>query len=138
MKTIGIPPPRRRHHVCLEARFTDSLRRTVVQPRVEGRPYITRICGPVGQVDDTTFVVDFYRMGTDNVRRRAEMCLVACYDGDAHPQGCSAGIHPPHTLSSRDGRRQCLLFPGIDDVVAGTDVVELRPSRIAGCPCATT
>ena len=33
-----------------------------------------------------------------------------------------------------DGRRQCLLFPGIDDVVAGTDVVELRAESDCGLP----
>lgn len=119
---------------CLKPVFTDSLRRTVVQPRVEGRPYITRICGPVAQVDDTTFVVDFYRMGTDNVRRRAEMCLVACYDGDAHHKGAvqEFTLRIPYPLV--DGRRQCLLFPGIDDVVAGTDVVELRAESDCGLP----
>ena len=62
--------------------FTDSLRQSEVYPKVKGHPYIERICGPVKVVDDTTFTVDFYRMGTDNPRRTADVCLVACYDGD--------------------------------------------------------
>lgn len=114
--------------------FTDSLRRKVVHPDVKGHPYVERICGPVKVVDDTTFKVDFYRMGTGNVKRTAEMCLVACYDGDDRHKSVvqELTIRIPYPL--REGKRQCLLFPGLEDVGEGTDVVSLKAVSDCGLP----
>ncbi|WP_302301723.1 hypothetical protein [Paraprevotella xylaniphila] len=114
--------------------FTDSLRRKVVRPDVKGHPYVERICGPVKVVDDTTFKVDFYRMGTGNVKRTAEMCLVACYDGDDRHKSVvqELTIRIPYPL--KEGKRQCLLFPGLEDVGEGTDVVSLKAVSDCGLP----
>ena len=114
--------------------FTDSLRQSEVYPKVKGHPYIERICGPVKVVDDTTFTVDFYRMGTDNPRRTADMCLVACYDGDERYKSAvqELTIRIPYPL--KEGRRQCVLFPGLEDVREGTDSVPLRAVSDCGLP----
>ena len=49
----------------LKAVYTDS-RASLADKHSIAVPRIERICGPVKQVNDTTFVLDFYRMGTTN------------------------------------------------------------------------
>lgn len=118
----------------LKAVFTDSLRASVASPRVEGRPVITRICGPVKKLDDTTFVVDFYRMGLGNSRRVSDMCLLASYDGDDRYKSVvqELNVRLPYPLT--EGRRQYLLFPGIADVTEGTETVPLHATSDCGLP----
>ena len=118
----------------LKAVFTDSLRASVASPRVEGRPVITRICGPVKKLDDTTFVVDFYRMGLGNSRRVSDMCLLASYDGDDRYKSVvqELNVRLPYPLT--EGRRQYLLFPGITDVTEGTETVPLHATSDCGLP----
>ena len=53
----------------LKAVYTDSLRASLTDGHSAAVPRIERICGPVKQVNDTTFVLDFYRMGTTNKKR---------------------------------------------------------------------
>ena len=118
----------------LKAVFTDSLRASVASPRVEGRPVITRICGPVKKLDDTTFVVDFYRMGLGTSRRVSDMCLLASYDGDDRYKSVvqELNVRLPYPLT--EGRRQYLLFPGIADVTEGTETVPLHATSDCGLP----
>ena len=66
----------------LKAVFTDSLHTTISDEHSSTFPEITRICGPVQKVNDTTFTVRFYRMGMYNKRRTGDICLLASHDGD--------------------------------------------------------
>ncbi len=118
----------------LKAVFTDSTRQREIEPRAAGKPVITRICGPVKKLDDTTFTVSYCRMGADNRRRMSEMFLLASYDGDTRYKGAvqELCIRLPYPLE--EGRRQCLLFPGIDDVREGTETVTLRAESDCGLP----
>lgn len=50
----------------LKAVYTDSLRSSLTKEHAVSIPRISRICGPVRQTDDTTFVLNFYRMGMNN------------------------------------------------------------------------
>ena len=45
----------------LKAVYTDSLRNALADKHSVAVPRIERICGPVKQINDTTFVLDFYR-----------------------------------------------------------------------------
>lgn len=56
----------------LKAVYTDSLRASLTDGHSAAVPRIERICGPVKQVNDTTFVLDFYRMGTTNKKQDSE------------------------------------------------------------------
>lgn len=136
-------------HVTMQARFlpeddgrtfhlkavhTDSLHVSLSDAHAEPLPRISRICGPVRQVDDTTFVLDFYRMGTDNRRRTADITLVAYADGDSKYKATvqEVGIRIPYPLT--EGRRQCILFPGLEDIPAGTASVKLKATSDCGLP----
>lgn len=61
----------------LKAVYTDSLRASLADKHSIAVPRIERICGPVKRVNDTTFVLDFYRMGTTNKKRTSSITLVA-------------------------------------------------------------
>ena len=117
----------------LKAVYTDSLRASLTDGHSAAVPRIERICGPVKQVNDTTFVLDFYRMGTTNKKRTPSITLVASAGGDRQYKECvqELSFNIPYPLT--EGRRQCILFPGIGDVKAGTESVTLDgPAEIRG------
>lgn len=118
----------------LKAVYTDSLRRATVDKHSVAVPRIERICGPVRQVDDTTFVLNFYRMGTANKRRTSSITLVASAGGDRRYKECvqELSFNIPYPLT--EGRRQSILFPGLDDVPAGTQSVSLGATSDCGLP----
>lgn len=118
----------------LKAVYTDSLRASFADGHALFPPRISRICGPVRQVDDTTFVLDFYRMGTDNRKRTGSMTFVASAPGDRSYKETvqEFGIQIPYPLT--EGKRQHILFPGIADVPADASSVELKAVSDCGLP----
>lgn len=118
----------------LKAVYTDSLRAAPAEAHASAAPCIERVCGPVKQVDDTTFVLDFYRMGFDNRKRTGSITLVAASDGDAHykPAVQEVSIQVPYPLT--EGRRQNILFPGPEDVPEGTPSIPLEARSDCGLP----
>lgn len=118
----------------LKAAYTDSLRASLTGQHATAVPRISRICGPVKQVDDTTFVLSFYRMGMNNKKRTASITLVASADGDRNYKECvqELSFHVPYPLT--EGRRQHILFPGLEDVEAGTASLPLQAVSDGGLP----
>ena len=118
----------------LKAVYTDSLRASLTDGHSAAVPRIERICGPVKQVNDTTFVLDFYRMGTTNKKRTPSITLVASAGGDRQYKECvqELSFNIPYPLT--EGRRQRILFPGIGDVKAGTESVTLDATSDCGLP----
>ena len=118
----------------LKAVYTDSLRTSLTERHSASIPRISRICGPVKQTDDSTFVLSFYRMGTDNKKRTASITLVASADGDRQYKECvqELSFSIPYPLT--EGKRQHILFPGIEDVSADTKSVSLHATSDCGLP----
>lgn len=118
----------------LKAVYTDSLRKSVVDKHSVAVPRIERICGPVRQVDDTTFVVDFYRMGTANKKRTSGITLVASAAGDRQYKECvqELCLNIPYPLT--EGRRQSILFSSLEDVPPTTECVVLKATSDCGLP----
>lgn len=118
----------------LKAAYTDSLRASMTEQHAATVPCISRICGPVKQMDDTTFVLSFYRMGTTNKKRTASITLVASADGDRHYKECvqELSFQVPYPLT--EGKRQHILFPGLEDVEAGTASLPLQAVSDCGLP----
>ncbi len=118
----------------LKAVYTDSLRASLADKHSIAVPRIERICGPVKRVNDTTFVLDFYRMGATNKKRTSSITLVASAGGDRQYKECvqELSFNIPYPLT--EGRRQCILFPGIEDVKAETESVTLDATSDCGLP----
>lgn len=116
------------------ARFTDSLRTTPVTVHAAGAPQISIICGPVEKENDSTFVVRFNRVGMYNPKRSFDIWLVAEHPGDKNYKSTVQpfNIRLPYRLT--EGRRQCLMFPGIDDVHVGTTSVTPMAQSDCGLP----
>lgn len=98
-------------------------------------PVITRICGPVQKVNDTTFTVRFYRMGMYNKRRTGDISLLASSDGDSRYKSAvqELGFRIPYR--NMEGQRQCILFPGLPDVAEGTiSTLSLSATSDCGLP----
>ena len=95
---------------------------------------LERICGPVEQVDDTTFTVRFYRMGMYNPRRTSDIWLLASHPGDKHYKGAvqQVNLRIPYRLT--EGKRQHILFPGLEDVKAGSASLPLIAVSDCGLP----
>lgn len=95
---------------------------------------IERICGPVKQLGPTTFALDFYRMGMDNVKRSNEIWLMATHPGDALYKRSvqQAVLHIP--LRNAAGRPQAITFPPIADQRADVETVPLVATSDAGGP----
>ena len=118
----------------LNACFTDSLRRNRVEGHAAGDIRLEKICGPVEQVDDTTFTVRFYRMGMYNPRRTSDIWLLASHPGDKHYKGAvqQVNLRIPYRLT--EGKRQHILFQGLEDVKAGSAPLPLKAVSDCGLP----
>lgn len=118
----------------LKAVYTDSLRTSLADKYSAATPRIERICGPVKQINDTTFVLDFYRMGTTNKKRTSNMTFVASAAGDSKYKECvqELNLNIPYPL--KEGKRQSICFPTLEDVEAGISSVTLYATSDAGLP----
>ena len=86
------------------------------------------------QVDDTTFTVRFYRMGMYNPRRTSDIWLLASHPGDKHYKGAvqQVNLRIPYRLT--EGKRQHILFQGLEDVKAGSAPLLLKAVSDCGLP----
>lgn len=119
---------------CLKAVYTDSTYRSVTERHAAVSPTITRICGPVKQLDDTTFRVSFYRMGLYNRKRTGSITLLAASPGDRHYKSTVQELSFNIPYRNTEGKRQCILFPGLPDVEFGIDTLSLGATSDCGLP----
>lgn len=115
----------------LKAVFTDSLRTEQTKEHAEGIPEITRICGPVRKVNDTTFTVSFYRMGMDNPRRTNSIWLLASHPGDKKYKSTVQQLTFDIPYRNTEGKRQHILFPGLPDVTQ--EIKSILPDASSDC-----
>jgi hypothetical protein len=116
----------------ISAVFTDSLHRQASPDYSANNIVIEKINGPVKKVNDTTFVLDFYRMGLNNPRRTGDIWLMAhCPEDNRYKNAVQQiNIRIPYPLSK--GERQYILFPGLPDIEAGTEWVKLNAASDKG------
>ncbi len=113
----------------IAAVFTDSThRRATANSSRKQKIRTTKINGPVKQLDDTTFAVDFYRMGMDNPRRTGDIWLFAHADEDSRFKNTVQQINIRIPYPLHEGERQYILFPGLPDVKYGTKQMTLTAS----------
>lgn len=114
--------------------YTDSLRSSPTKEHAHSGIKITRICGPVAKVNDTTFTVRFYRMGMDNPRRSGDIWLLAANEGDSKYKSAVQQFTIRIPYRNTEGKRQYILFPGIENVREGVESVSLEAVSDCGLP----
>ena len=112
--------------------FTDSLHSKIVNKHTRTKPVIKRICGPVEKLNDSTFAVSFYRMGVNNTKRTADICLMASNDGDITYKSCvqQSVMHIPYPI--KDGVTQQIIFDSIDNINQRIKFVDLHATSTSG------
>ena len=118
----------------LKAVCTDSLRTKLSDEHADATPIISRICGPVEKVNDTTFMVSFYRMGMNNPRRTGDICLLASQTGDRKYKSAVQEVSIRIPYRNTEGQRQYILFPGLPDVKAESGSLSLKATSDCGLP----
>lgn len=118
----------------LSATFTDSTRRVLSDAHASTRITIDRICGPVEKINDTTFRLVFYRMGLNNAKRTNDAWLFASARGNAVYKTAVQQFNYKIPYPLRDGKRQEIFFPAINDIRKGAVSVKLNARSDSGLP----
>jgi hypothetical protein len=109
----------------ISAAYTDTLRKEFSTDHDKQKINISRICGPVVKIDDTTFSVRFYRMGLNNPKRTGDIWLLAASNGDAVYKSSVQQFNMRIPLKNDAGEEQHIKFPAIADVTGKTKTIRL-------------
>lgn len=115
----------------LSAALTDSARQHFAENKTNSKVDISRICGPVEQINDTTFRVNFYYMGMDNPRRTPEIWLVAAHQGDKSHKSAVQQLLLKIPYRINNGSAQNIDFKPIN---ANENPIKLTASATSGLP----
>ncbi|WP_257575024.1 hypothetical protein [Hydrobacter penzbergensis] len=118
----------------LSAAFTDSTHRHFSRVHATTKINIDRICGPVKKVNDTTFCIQFYRMGLNNTKRTNDIWLLAHNSGDVGYKSVVQQFNVKINYPLIEGKRQRIIFPMLKDVKKGTRSVKLNAIADSGLP----
>lgn len=109
----------------VSAMYSDDWHVKLAQGHSKGKIRIHKVNGPVEKVNDTTFLVSFYRTGFNNIRRTGGICLYAQSQGDDNYKSAVQQIYLKIPFPLTQGERQYILFPGLPDVPEGTESITL-------------
>ncbi|NDV79162.1 hypothetical protein [Dysgonomonas sp. 511] len=119
----------------LSAVFTDSLhRQQTAGHSPKGKIKIDRINGPIKKTNDTTFMVQFYRMGLNNPKRTGDIWLIAHHDGDKIYKSAVQQINIRIPYPNKEGKKQHITFTPPADVKKGTKSISLDAIADSGLP----
>ena len=102
--------------------------------RPEEKIVISRICGPIRKIDDSTFQVSFYRMGFNNTKRSNDIWLMASQKGDAKYRSSVQQANMKIPLSNLKGTPQKIIFQEIPDQKKSVKSLKLIGHSDAGLP----
>ena len=93
----------------LKAVYTDTLRNEYSKEHSTHPIRMSRICGPVEVVNDTTFTVRFYRMGLDNPKRTGGICLMASVKQDHKYRSAVQQVEIRIPYRNKEGKPQRII-----------------------------
>lgn len=97
-----------------------------------GRIKITRICGPVIKINDTTFRVSFDRLGFDNPKRSGDIWLMASHPGDDIYRSAVQQTNLKIPIRNDSGADQQISFPAISSQRTGARDIRLGAVTSSG------
>ena len=118
----------------LKAVYTDTLRNEYSKEHSTHPIRMSRICGPVEVVNDTTFTVRFYRMGLDNPKRTGGICLMASVKQDHKYRSAVQQVEIRIPYRKKEGISQRIIFPKLSDVKASVKKISLNGTADSGLP----
>ena len=118
----------------LKAVYTDTLRNEYSKEHSTHPIRMSRICGPVEVVNDTTFTVRFYRMGLDNPKRTGGICLMASVKQDHKYRSAVQQVEIRIPYRNKEGIPQRIIFPKLSDVKASVKEISLNGTADSGLP----
>ena len=118
----------------LKAVYTDMLRNEYSKEHSTHPIRMSRICGPVEVVNDTTFTVRFYRMGLDNPKRTGGICLMASVKQDHKYRSAVQQVEIRIPYRNKEGIPQRIIFPKLSDVKASVKEKSLKGTADSGLP----
>ena len=118
----------------LKAVYTDMLRNEYSKEHSTHPIRMSRICGPVEVVNDTTFTVRFYRMGLDNPKRTGGICLMASVKQDHKYRSAVQQVEIRIPYRNKEGIPQSIIFPKLSDVQASVKEISLNGTADSGLP----
>lgn len=118
----------------LKAVYTDTLRVAYSHEHGKRPIRMSRICGPVEVVNDTTFTVRFYRMGLDNPKRTGSICLMASVKQDDEYKSSVQQVEIRIPYRNKEGRLQKITFPPLKDISKSVKQVSLHAVSDVGMP----
>lgn len=95
--------------------FTDSSKKRMTDKHSSGGVSVTRICGPVKKINNTTFQISFYRMGFNSPKRSNDIWLLAMSKGDAFYKSAVQQLDMRFPIVNKEGKKQHIEFPSIPD-----------------------
>ena len=118
----------------LKAVYTDTLRNEYSKEHSTRPIRMSRICGPVEVVNDTTFTVRFYRMGLDNPKRTGGICLMASVKQDHKYRSAVQQVEIRIPYRNKEGIPQRIIFPKLSDAKASVKEISLKGTADSGLP----
>lgn len=118
----------------LSAVYTDTLRQKLAGEHANTPIKVSRICGPVIKINDTTFSVRFYRMGLNNPKRTGDIWLMASSEGDGKYKNTVQQLNIRIPLTNKDGLAQSIHFTPLQDISLGTSEVALQATSTQSLP----
>lgn len=118
----------------LKSVFTDTLRTKITNNHAKGNPIISRICGPVEKVNDTTFTVRFYRMGLNNEKRTGDIWLMSSHPGDKNHKSTVQQFNMRIPLRNTEGMQQKITFEPLENQKKGVKEIPLKAYSNSGLP----
>ena len=114
--------------------FTDTLRTKIINIHAKGKPTISRICGPVEKINDTTFSVRFYRMGLNNEKRTGDIWLMASHPGDNNYKSTVQQFNMRIPFRNTEGMEQKITFGPLENQKKGIKEITLKATSDSGKP----
>lgn len=118
----------------LHAFFADSSRIRPVYKFAKSPLLINRICGPVKRINDTTFQLNFNRVGFNNPKRSFDIWMLAYNKGDEKYKSAVQQIDMKFPTQNNIGVAQVIQFDSIANQKKETASVKLNAVSSSGLP----
>jgi hypothetical protein len=114
--------------------FSDSSQTKPAIVFAKTQLHVDRICGPVKKINDTSFQVNFNRLGFNNSKRSFVIWLLAHNKGDVKFKSAVQQMHMKIPPQNKEGVEQVIQFKSIPDQQVGTKLISLKAISSAGLP----